>query len=125
MLDPCSSDPSKSAFPSRFGRPIVVAVALVAVAVALAVAAAAVANGVKFPKRERIIRPFCTLLRRCRCRRRRHSVVIKINLNDCLALIMLYVPRTVVPPKKHSTGIACNCRSRVVVAVVVVAAAHL
>lgn len=35
MLDPCSSDPSKSAFPSRFGRPIVVAVAL-------AVAAAAV-----------------------------------------------------------------------------------
>lgn len=42
MLDPCSSDPSKSAFPSRFGRPIVVAVALVAVAVAVAYAVAAV-----------------------------------------------------------------------------------
>lgn len=42
MLDPCSSDPSKSAFPSRLGRPIVVAVALVAVAVAVAYAVAAV-----------------------------------------------------------------------------------
>lgn len=41
MLDPCSSDPSKSAFPSRLGRPIVVAVALVAVAVAVALAVAA------------------------------------------------------------------------------------